>query len=76
MDGQLGIRVGFGELIIVLENFGLILVEDEDPELSLRIREELGASAGDPESAVSVGIDILFFKFVGAVGKTHHSVIA
>lgn len=76
MNGQLGIGVGFGEHIGVVKNFGLLFFEDEDPELSLRIWEELGASAGDPESAVSVGIYILFFKFIGAISKPYHSIIA
>lgn len=63
-------------MMIVVQNFGLVIVEDEDPELGLRIWEKLGAVAGDPEGAVFVGIDILFFEFVGAVGKTYHSIIA
>tara|TARA_B110000285_G_C14938853_1_gene520980 strand:- start:472 stop:699 length:228 start_codon:yes stop_codon:yes gene_type:complete len=54
----------------------LLLVEDEDPELSLRIWEELfEIMTRNPESTVSVGIDILFFKFIGTVSKTHHSII-
>ena len=44
--------------------------------MSLRIWEELGAAARDPESALPVGADTLFFKPVGAISKTDHSVVA